>query len=96
VVSVSLNVSTKKSALVGATLLLLDFAATSAVSAATAVVYLAGEVHLPFPTFAGFIFVLVIFTALSLCGVKESARFALAVLTFHVSRLFFFAIDWGS
>jgi hypothetical protein len=83
----SLNVSTKNLALVGAVLLLLDFAATSVVSAATAVTYLTGEVSLPFPTFAGSILVLVIFTTISLSGVKESTRFSLAVLTFHVSGL---------
>jgi len=84
---ISLNVSSKKLALVGAVLLLLDFAATSVVSAATAVAYLAGEVSLPFSTFAGSSFILVVFATMSLCGVKESARIALAVLTFHVSGL---------
>jgi hypothetical protein len=74
-------------ALVGAVLLLLDFSATSVVSAATAMDYLAGEVSLPFSTFVGFALVFVVFTAMSLGGVKESARIALAVLTFHVSGL---------
>lgn len=79
--------SSKNVALVGAVLLLLDFAATSVVSAATAVDYLAGEVSLPFSTFVGFALVFVVFTVMSLGGVKDSARIALAVLTFHVSGL---------
>lgn len=64
--------------------MLLDFASTSIVSAATAASYLAGEVDLPFPTFTGALIVLVIFTLISLSGVKESARIALIVLLFHV------------
>ncbi|KAF8065050.1 amino acid permease-domain-containing protein [Lyophyllum atratum] len=79
-----LNVSTKSFALIGAALLLLDFAATSVVSAATAASYLAGEVALPFPPFVGAVFLLVIFTIVSLWGVKESARIALVVLMFHL------------
>ncbi|KAF8998541.1 amino acid permease-domain-containing protein [Cyathus striatus] len=82
-----LNVSTKSLALVGAALLLLDFASTSVVSAATAATYLAGEVSLPFPTWVGAAIVLAIFTLVSLTGVKESARIALVVLSWHV-RLF--------
>jgi len=80
-----LNVSTKSFALAGAALLLLDFASTSIVSAATAATYLAGEVPaLPFPTWVGAVIVLVIFTIVSLMGVRESARIALVVLTLHV------------
>jgi uncharacterized membrane protein YkvI len=81
----SINVSTKTLALIGAVLLILDFSATSVVSAATATSYLAGEVDLPFPHWVGVVFVFVLFTAISLSGVKESARIALAVLAFHVS-----------
>jgi hypothetical protein len=84
----SINVSTKTLALIGAVLLILDFSATSVVSAATAMSYLAGEVDLPFPPWVGVMFVFVLFTAISLSGVKESARIALAVLTFHVSIFF--------
>jgi amino acid transporter len=83
----SLNVSTKSFALVGAALLLLDYASTSVVSAATAATYLAGEVTLPFPTFVGAIIILAIFTLISLSGIRESARLALIVLSFHVSLL---------
>jgi len=88
----SLNVSTKSFALVGAALLLLDYASTSVVSAATAASYLAGEVPLPFPTFVGVIIILAIFTLISLSGIRESARLALIVLSFHVSLwlLFYF------
>ena len=80
--------SNKTFALIGAALLLLDFTSTSVVSAATAAAYLAEEVTLPFPTFVGTIIILVIFTLVSLFGIKESARIALAVLSFHVSFSF--------
>jgi len=73
---------------VSAALLLLDFASTSVVSASTAASYLAGEVSLPFPSFVGPILVLVIFTIVSLTGIKESARIALVVLMLHVSGHF--------
>jgi amino acid transporter len=80
-------VSTKYFALVGAALLLLDYASTSVVSAATAASYLAGEVTLPFPIFVGAIIILAIFTLIGLAGIRESARLALTVLLFHVSVL---------
>jgi hypothetical protein len=79
-----LNVTTKSLALIGAVLLFLDFAATAVISAATASYYLAGEVKLPFSPWVGTIFVFVIFTGISLCGARESARVALSVLIFHV------------
>ncbi|TRM67071.1 amino acid permease-domain-containing protein [Schizophyllum amplum] len=79
-----LNSSTKAIALAGAALLLLDYAATSIVSAATAVTYIQGEVTLPFPAFVATLIILGIFTAVSLCGVKESARVAFGVLLYHV------------
>ncbi|KAF8888797.1 amino acid permease-domain-containing protein [Infundibulicybe gibba] len=82
-----LNISGKPFALIGAILLLLDFSSTSIVSAATAATYVAGEVSLPFPTFVGTIFVLVLFMVISLTGVKESARIALVVLTFHMGTM---------
>ncbi|KAG7451572.1 AAAP amino acid permease [Guyanagaster necrorhizus] len=82
-----LNVSTKSFALVGAALLLLDYVSTSVVSAATAAAYLSGEVDLPFPTFVGAIIVLALFTLVSLSGIKESARLALASLSFHVGTM---------
>lgn len=82
-----LNVSTKSLSTIGAALLLLDFTSTSVVSASTAASYLSGEVTLPFPGFVGAIFMFLILGAMGLSGVKESARIALGVLTFHVSSL---------
>ncbi|KAJ4483760.1 AAAP amino acid permease [Lentinula aciculospora] len=79
-----LNISSKSLALLSAALLFLDFASTSVVSASTATSYLAGEVNLPFPEFVGTVLVLVIFTLISLSGIKESARVALCVLTLHI------------
>ncbi|EIN12814.1 hypothetical protein PUNSTDRAFT_28714, partial [Punctularia strigosozonata HHB-11173 SS5] len=79
-----LHISSKTVALVGATLLLLDFAATSVVSAATAITYVAGEVTLPFPVFAGTALILVFFLAVSMSGLKDSARLALSLLAFHI------------
>ncbi|KAG6905908.1 hypothetical protein DXG01_016979 [Tephrocybe rancida] len=82
-----LNVSSKSFALIGVALLLLDFASTSVVSAATAASYFAGEVHLPFPEYGFAIVILVTFTVISLSGVKESARIALVVLLFHIGTM---------
>lgn len=79
-----LNVSTKFVALVGAALLLLDFAATAVTSAATAMAYLAGELAIPFPLYVGTLLVFVLFTAVSLAGLRESARVASGVLSFHL------------
>ncbi|KAF7335637.1 Aaap amino acid permease [Mycena venus] len=87
-----LNVSRKWLALIGAALLLLDFASTSVVSAATASSYLAGEVVLPFPTFVGAALVLIIFAFVSLTGLKESARIASVVLAFHIATMIALAI----
>lgn len=84
--------STKTFALIGAALLLLDFAATAIVSAAASAVYLSGEVtSLPFPTWVGAIIILVLFTLISLIGVRESSRIALIVLSLHV-RTFAFVV----
>ncbi|KAJ6623648.1 amino acid permease-domain-containing protein [Mycena sp. CBHHK59/15] len=82
-----LNVSQKSLALIGAALLLLDFASTSVVSAATAASYLAGEVSIPFPAFVSAILLLAIFALVSLTGLKESARIAFVVLSFHVATM---------
>ncbi|KAJ3506729.1 hypothetical protein NLJ89_g6709 [Agrocybe chaxingu] len=88
-----LNVSTKSFALIGAALLLLDFASTAIVSAATAASYLAGDVPLlPFPPWVGAVIVLLLFTVISLIGVRESARLALTVLSFHVLTMIVLAI----
>ncbi|KAF8902544.1 AAAP amino acid permease [Gymnopilus junonius] len=96
-----LNVSTKSFALVGAALLILDFSSTAIVSAATAAAYLAGEVKfLPFPTWVGAAIVLFIFTIVSLMGVRESARIALAVLSLHLvsmaTLIIASCIHWGN
>ncbi|KAK7040709.1 hypothetical protein VNI00_009615 [Paramarasmius palmivorus] len=82
-----LNISSKSLALVAASILLLDFGATSVVSAATAASYLAGEVSLPFPEYVVAVLVIGAFTLISLSGIKESARLALCVLTIHVLTL---------
>ncbi|EGO26780.1 hypothetical protein SERLADRAFT_447894 [Serpula lacrymans var. lacrymans S7.9] len=94
-----INASTKSLALVAAALLILDFASTSVVSAATAASYLAGEVTLPFPTSAGAILLLVLFTIIGLCGMKESSRIAFGVLALHLVTmavlLIASAVQWG-
>ncbi|KAJ3557519.1 hypothetical protein NM688_g1433 [Phlebia brevispora] len=79
-----LNVSSKYLALISAALLLLDYAATSVVSAATAMTYLNGEVSLPFPIVVGALLVLILFTMISLSGLRDSARIALSLLTLHM------------
>lgn len=80
-----LNVSSKSLATVSAALLLLDFTTISVVSSSTAATYLGGEVTLPFPEFVGAIFMFIILGLVALSGLKESARLALGMLTFHVS-----------
>lgn len=55
------------------------------VSAATAATYLAGEATLPFPVYVGSLLVLIVFTFISLSGLRESARLALTILSIHVS-----------
>ncbi|KAG1719182.1 amino acid permease-domain-containing protein, partial [Suillus lakei] len=94
-----LNVSTKSVALLGAALLLLDFSATAVVSAATAASYLAGEVSLPFPVYVGAALVFVLFTFVSLSGLRESARVATGVLAMHavvmITLIVASAIAWG-
>ncbi|KAJ7235606.1 amino acid permease-domain-containing protein [Mycena haematopus] len=82
-----LNIARKSLALLGATLLLLDFTSTSVVSASTAASYLAGEMVLPFPTFVGAALVLIIFALVSLTGLKESTRLGFVVLAFHVGTM---------
>ncbi|KAF5310403.1 hypothetical protein D9758_018960, partial [Tetrapyrgos nigripes] len=94
-----LNISTKPLALLSASLLLLDFASTSVVSAATAASYVTGELaasdlssgddasgsdSLPFPEWLVAILIVVLFMFVSLSGIKESARVALGVLSFHI------------
>ncbi|KAJ7165478.1 hypothetical protein C8R43DRAFT_211564 [Mycena crocata] len=74
-----LNTSRKSLALLGAALLLLDFASTSA----TASSYLAGETSLPFPTFVPAALILLLFALVSLSGLKESARLAFGVMLLH-------------
>ncbi|KAF8209042.1 hypothetical protein K438DRAFT_257226 [Mycena galopus ATCC 62051] len=87
-----LNVSRKSIALLGAGLLLLDFASTSVVSAATASTHLVGEVALPFPPSLGAALVLIIFAVVSFLGLKESARIAFAVLSIHIATMTSLAI----
>jgi len=82
---VSLNISSKKFASVAAVIMLLDYTATSVVSAATAASYLAGETTLPFPAFVCATLFFVALTLISLSGIKESAKLALVILTLHVS-----------
>jgi len=83
----SLNASSKRLALISAALLLLDFVSTSVVSAATAATYVGNEVSLPFPFWVVAALVLLLFVAVSLSGLRETARIALSVFAFHVSVL---------
>lgn len=95
----SLNISSKPVALVSAALLTLDFASTSVVSAATASTYLAGEVALPFPDWVGTAIVFLLFVCISLSGLRDSARIALSVLSFHALTMLvliiFAVVHWG-
>ncbi|KAJ3576426.1 hypothetical protein NP233_g441 [Leucocoprinus birnbaumii] len=94
-----LNVTSKPLTLASATLLLLDYGSTSVVSAATASAYLAGEVHLPFPYWVGAVIVILLFICISLSGIRDSARFALGVFSFHATTMVILiiisAVHWG-
>ncbi|KXN87169.1 hypothetical protein AN958_09133, partial [Leucoagaricus sp. SymC.cos] len=79
-----LNVSSKSLALISASLLFLDFASTSVISAATASAYLSSEVELPFPVWVGAAIVVLVFTCISLAGIRQKARVAFAVFVFHI------------
>ncbi|KAJ7158011.1 amino acid permease-domain-containing protein [Mycena crocata] len=82
-----LNASRKSMALLGAAVLLLDFASTSVVSAATASSYIAAEVTMPFPDFVAAGLVLLMFALVSLSGLKDSARVAFVVMLFHLATM---------
>ncbi|TCD62055.1 hypothetical protein EIP91_007531 [Steccherinum ochraceum] len=79
-----LNVSSKWLALLGAAVMLLDFASTAVVSAATSATYLAGEVNLPFPVYVVALLILAVFALVCLSGLRESARLALGLLGLHM------------
>ncbi|TDL27804.1 hypothetical protein BD410DRAFT_893978 [Rickenella mellea] len=78
-----LNVSSKSFALAAAALALLDYVTTAVISAATASAYISGEVSLPFPVFVGTILLAALPVGISLCGLRESARTAFAILSLH-------------
>lgn len=80
-----LNVSSKSLSIVGASFLLLDFTATTVVSAATTASYIAGAVALPFPSFVIGILYLALVGLIPLSGAKGSARIAIGMLILHVS-----------
>ncbi|KAF7291283.1 AAAP amino acid permease [Mycena indigotica] len=92
-----LNTSRKTLALVGATLMVLDFASTSVVSAATASACITAEIplsvshHLPAAALA--LLILFAFAVISLSGLKESARIAAVLLLFHLLTMVVLAIS---
>jgi hypothetical protein len=69
------------------------------VSAASAGRYLAGEVTLPFPEALLTVFILVIFSAICLLGIRESSGFALTIIACHLATIFTLAVTatvrWG-
>ncbi|KAF7313066.1 AAAP amino acid permease [Mycena kentingensis (nom. inval.)] len=83
-----LNVSRKSLALLGAALMLLDFTSTAVVSAATASSYITAELasqhQHSVPPAALTLSILTLFALISLLGLKESARIAAGVLSFHI------------
>ncbi|KAF8183234.1 amino acid permease-domain-containing protein [Mycena galopus ATCC 62051] len=97
--SYMINVGHKSLALIGAALLILDFTASSVVSAAAAASYLAGEVTLSFPAFVAAAIIVGLFGLVSLWGLKDSARLAFVVLLFHLTTMLALTIlatiHWG-
>lgn len=84
-----MNVTTKTLALAGGAITLLDYAMTVVVSASTTSEYIAGEVSLPFPVYVGTLIIVAVPLLVSLLGLKESARTALGILSFHVRETSF-------
>lgn len=85
-----INSSTKSVALAAGALALLDYSTTSVVSAATASEYVSGEAALPYPVYVGTILFAISPLAISLLGLRESARTAFGILALHVRRSYFF------
>jgi hypothetical protein len=84
VVHCRLQVASKTFALVGAAILLLDFASTAVVSSATAARYVINELPFNSPEWACSAIILGVFLVVAMIGIKESAHVALGILTFHV------------
>ncbi|KAI5116511.1 hypothetical protein M0805_001866 [Coniferiporia weirii] len=82
-----INVTSKNVALAGGVLTLLDYATTVVVSASTASVYISGEINLSYPLYVGTLIVVILPLIISLLGLKESARVALAILSFHMATM---------
>ncbi|KLO06622.1 hypothetical protein SCHPADRAFT_923138 [Schizopora paradoxa] len=78
------NVTSKTLALAGGAITLLDYAMTVVISASTTSEYIAGEVTLPFPVYVGALLIVAVPLLVSLLGMKESARTALGILSFHM------------
>ena len=86
-----LNSTRKFTAALAACLTLLSYLATAVISAKTAAEYL--DNLLPFlPAMETTAVVLVIFAALTILGITESARVALVIFTIHLTSLTFFVL----
>ena len=68
-------------------------------SAGSAGGYLAGEVNLPFNEALLTVFILILFSAICLLGIRESSGFALTIMTAHIITMSVIAITaivrWG-
>jgi len=61
--------------------------------------YLAGEANLPFPEALLTVFILILFSAICLLGIRESSKVALAIMAFHILTILVVAmtsiVRWG-
>jgi hypothetical protein len=74
---------------IGASLTLLDDATTAIVSSASAAAYMAGEInHLSFSPAWIAVAIIVMFTVLSLLGLRETSSVAFGILAIHVRNPF--------
>ncbi|KAI8384770.1 amino acid permease-domain-containing protein [Radiomyces spectabilis] len=80
-----LNTTAKSAAAVVACLSILDYLATSVVSASTATAYLAAQVTMPehFSAFVLTIIILIVFSVICLFGIRESSTLTLSIFCLH-------------
>jgi amino acid transporter len=84
-----LNATSKNIAAIAGVMTVLSYMATTVISAKTAVEYLHTVVH-GVPVMPGTILVILAFTLLTIAGVKDSAKVAIAIFSFHIFVLLFF------
>lgn len=89
-----LNSTTKFRASIAACMTILSYIATAVISAKTAMEYLS-QLLPDLPVIPATIGVLVVFAALAIIGISDSARVALGIFIFHIGTLTLFCVVGG-